>query len=214
MSWGAAARTPNLATRPFRNERLPALVLGLALLGLLVLTVKHALFLREVLPGRTAVVEGEVRGLEQELVALRSEVRSLPRERPEAGALTEWRAIRSLVDQRVFSWARLLGRLEAVIPPNVRLMSIAPTVKDGQISLEISAVGRSLDDGFAFLNALQASPDFGDVVPSSVGEVTDQGGVRGEIRYTMSYHPDATPPAPLPGTADEGAAEAAGEGEP
>ncbi len=98
-------RTPNLATRPLRNEKLPAVLLGLALAVLLAVSVKHLLVLRELLPGRTAAVEGEVRGLEQELLALRNEARSLPRPRPDPRALAEWQAIRGLVDRRAFSWA-------------------------------------------------------------------------------------------------------------
>ena len=72
--WLASVRTPNLATRPFSNERLPALLMGLALVGLLVLSVKHAFVLGRLLPSRTAAVEGEVRSLERELLALRAEV--------------------------------------------------------------------------------------------------------------------------------------------
>jgi Tfp pilus assembly protein PilN len=214
VTWGAGVRTPNLATRPFRNERLPALLLGVALLGLLALTVKHGVFLRGVLPSRTAAVEGEVRGLEQDLVALRAELRSLPRSRPQEGVLTEWQVIRGLVDQRVFSWARLLGRLEAVLPPDVRLVSIAPSVKDGQIILDIAAVGRSVSDGFGLMKALEATPDFDDVVPQSVGEVADSGGVRGEIHYTMKYHPQATPAGPAPAPEAVPAEDASQEGEP
>jgi len=51
-------RVPNLATRPLRNERLPAVLLGVALAGLLGLGVRHAFVLRELLPSRTAAVEG------------------------------------------------------------------------------------------------------------------------------------------------------------
>src|SRR6266540_2740315 len=116
---GRVSRTPNLATRPLRNERLPAVLLGLALAVLLAVSVEHLLVLRELLPGRTAAVEGEVRGLEQELAALRSDARSLPRPRPDPRVLAEWQVIRGLVDRRTFSWARLLARLESVLPAGV-----------------------------------------------------------------------------------------------
>lgn len=200
-------RTPNLATRPFRNERLPAVLMTLALAGLLGLSVKHALVLRELLPGRTAAVEGEVRALDRELQALRSEALSLPRPRPEARVLAEWQAIRGLVDQRAFSWALLLSRLEDVLPPGVKLASVAPTVKDGRITVEVGAVGRTVGDGFGFMKVLEASADFEDVVPSSVGQAV--GGDGGEIHYKMKYTPAAPPP---PKASPEGAPAAEGRG--
>ena len=70
------------------------------------------------------------------------------------------------------------------------------------MTLDMGAVGRSITDGFGFLKVLQASEDFGDVVPFSVGDVSGAGG-GGEIHYTMRY----TPVAPVPGKpAPKGAA--------
>jgi len=200
------SRTPNLATRPLRNERLPAALLGLALAVLVVVSVKHLLVLRELLPGRTAAVEGEVRGLEQELLALRDEARSLPRPRPDPRALAEWQAIRGLVDRRAFSWARLLARLEEILPAGVKLSSIAPTVKEGETWIEVAAVGRTIADGFALMKVLQKAGDFDDVVPSSVGEGPSGDG---EIRYSMKYTPRAAAeakPTADPSPAKEAAA--------
>ena len=185
-------RTPNLATRPLRNERLPAVLMTLALVGLLALSVKHAFVLRGLLPSRTAAVEGEVRGLDGELQELRAEALSLPRPTPEVHKLSEWQALRGLVDRRAFSWTRLLSRLEDVLPPGVKIASVAPTVKDGRITVEIGAVGRTITDGFGVMKVLEATPDFEEVVPSSVGQA--QGGDGGEIHYKMKY----TPAAPLP----------------
>jgi Tfp pilus assembly protein PilN len=195
----ALNRTPNLATRPFRNERLPAVLMALALVVLLGLSIKHAFVLRGLLPSRTAAVEGEVRALDQELSELRSEALSLPRPTPEARLLSEWQAVRGLVDRRSFSWTRLLSRLEDVLPPGVKISSVAPSVKDGRITVEIAAVGRTITDGFGFMKVLEATADFADVVPSSVGDA--QGGDGGEIHYKMKYTP-AAPPPPKPSPED------------
>ncbi len=188
-------RTPNLATRPLRNERLPAVLMTLALAGLLGLSVKHAFVLRGLLPSRTAAVEGEVRGLDEELRELRAEALSLPRPTPEARLLSEWQALRGLVDRRAFSWTRLLSRLEDVLPSGVKLASVAPTLKDGRITVEIGAVGRTIPDGFGVMKVLEATPDFEDVVPSSVGKA--QSSDDSEIHYKMKYTPAAAlTPAP------------------
>ena len=188
-------RTPNLATRPLRNERLPAVLMTLALVGLLGLSIKHALVLRGLLPSRTAAVEGEVRALEQELRELRSEALTLPRPTPEARLLSEWQALRGLVDRRTFSWTRLLSRLEDVLPVGVKISSVAPTMNDGRITVEIAAVGRTITDGFGVMKVLEATPDFEEVVPSSVGQA--QSGDDSEIHYKMTYTPAANL-SPLP----------------
>jgi len=203
------SRTPNLATRPLRNERLPAVLLGLALTVLLAASVEHLLVLRELLPSRTAAVEGEVRGLEQELLALRSEARSLPRPRPDPRVLAEWQVIRGLVDRRTFSWARLLARLEEILPSSVKLSSIAPLAKDEETWIEVTAVGRTITDGFDLLRVLQRAGEFDEVVPSSVGEGPSGDG---EIRYSMKYTPPseaAVKPAADPSPAAEPSEEAA-----
>lgn len=184
-------RVPNLATRPLRNERLPAVLLVAALVALLALSLQHGLVLRQLLPDRTSVVEADVRGLEGELQSLRDQTERLPRTQPEARARGEWEVIRGLVDRRAMSWARLLARLEDVMPAGVKLTSIAPSVKDGRILLEMNALGRTTGDGLGLLRVLQKASDFDDVVPSSVGEVVGGPGApeTGEIRYSMRYTP-------------------------
>ncbi|HVQ30844.1 MAG TPA: hypothetical protein VMV21_14740 [Vicinamibacteria bacterium] len=181
--------------------------MALALVALLGLSIKHALVLRGLLPSRTAAVEGEVRALEQELRDLRSEALTLPTPTPEARLLSEWQALRGLVDRRAFSWTRLLSRLEDVLPAGVKISSVAPTVKDGRITVEIAAVGRTITDGFGFMKVLEATPDFEDVVPSSVGDAHE--GEGGEIHYRMKYTPaPQTPPTPAPEAAGAEAAAA------
>jgi Tfp pilus assembly protein PilN len=188
-------RVPNLATRPLRNERLPAVLLSAVLVALLAASLKHVLVLRQLLPDRTSVVEAEVRGLEEDLRALREQTERFPRTKPDARDLGEWEVIRGLVDRRAMSWARLLARLEDVMPPGVKLTSIAPSVKDGRIRLDMDAVGRTTSDGLGLLRALQKADDFDEVVPSSVGEVVGGAGTpdTGQIRYSMRYTPSAQP---------------------
>ena len=62
-------------------------------------------------------------------------------------------------------------------------------------------VGRTITDGFGVMKVLEATPDFEDVVPSSVGKA--QSGDDSEIHYKMRYTPAATlkPPPPPAGPA-------------
>ena len=53
-------RPANLARQPFRNERLPNLLFALAVLAVVVITVRHAFVVRALLPGRTSALHDEV----------------------------------------------------------------------------------------------------------------------------------------------------------
>jgi Tfp pilus assembly protein PilN len=178
-------RPLNLARRPLRNERLPTLVLLVGCVILLGLSVRHALAARDLLPQRTADVDGELVALEGEVARLRANSdRLATREAPPA-ALQEWAVVRDLVDRRAFSWSELLGHLEEVVPADVRLISIAPEGFEGQIDVRVWAVGRTVDHGLEFLQALQDSEKFHDPFLTSVSE-TNQGI---DLDYTMVYAP-------------------------
>jgi Tfp pilus assembly protein PilN len=175
----------NLATRPFRNERLPMVLVGLAAAALLALTVRHAFVLKELLPGRVSALDREARGLEQEVSRLRQEAARLRGPRPDPERVKQWMALRGLVDRRAFSWTTLLASLEDVLPLGVRLVSIAPLLKDGKVTLDISAVARRFEDRHLLLRALDESPEFEEVFLRTAGD-TDRGE---EFTYSTRYLP-------------------------
>jgi len=180
-------RPLNLASQPFRNERLPALLFGLGTAAVLGLTAWHAVALQRVLPGNGSTLRAEVAALDNELAALESEERRLIQVRPEPSRIEEWRLVQGLVDQRVFAWTQLLGRLEELLPPGVRLQSITPTLEDGVATLELEALARGLDDGYRFWEALLRSHDFEDVLADSI-QRRDDGAL---FHYSMRYRPSA-----------------------
>jgi len=175
-------RPANLARRPFRNERLPNLLFALAVLAVVVLTVRHAFVVRALLPGRTSALHDEVMRLEEEEAQLRSEQASLRGVAPEPKALARWLVVKDLVDRRAFSWTNLFARLEERIPDGARLVSIAPRVNRGEILLDVQAVVRSPEVGWQFMRTLEEGGDFDDVFPLSEGAA-------GEFHYTMRYRP-------------------------
>jgi Tfp pilus assembly protein PilN len=177
--------TLNLATRPFRNERLPTLLVALAAAALVLVTVRHAFLLKDLLPGRVSELDREALGLEQELQRLREESSRLRGPRPEPERVKQWTALRGLVDQRAFSWTTLLASLEDVLPDGVRLVSIAPMLKDGRVTLDITAVARQFEDRHLMLRALDESPEFEDVFLRTAGET--EGGE--EFTYSTRYLP-------------------------
>jgi hypothetical protein len=179
-------RPLNLASQPFRNETLPAVLFGLASVLLLALTVQHAFVVRGLLPARTSKLHTEVAALEAEAERLRTEGRTLKAPAPEARVVAEWSVLKDLVDRRTFSWTGLFARLEQVLPREVRLVEIVPDVDKGHVSLSISAVARPAQAGLGLVGLLEAREEFEDVYPESVSE---RDGGAAEFHYTMRYLP-------------------------
>jgi len=205
-------RPLNLASKPFRNEALPNAGLALAALVLAGVTVKHLLVVRALLPDRTSALHEEVRALDAEAARLRLEEAGLRGPAPPAGLLARWSLLKDLVDQRTFSWTRLLARLERVVPEGARISAIAPTVKRGQVRLDLSAQAQSTEPGFELLHRLQQHAEFRDPVPVSVGESSAEGASVKEFRYAMAYDPSAAPAGEAPASPAASAAPGGDEG--
>jgi Tfp pilus assembly protein PilN len=150
----------NLARQPFRNERLPTLLLAIGCAGLVLLTARHAVAVRDLLPGRVGDVERTVVSREQEIDRLRSEAAELRKVDAPAASLKEWAAVEELVDRRAFSWTTLFGALEKALPPGVKLVSIAPRPAGRTVELALTATGRGVEDALALLQSLQHQDAF------------------------------------------------------
>lgn len=183
----------NLARQPFRNERLPTLLLSVGCAGLALLTARHAVAVRDLLPGRVGDVEGRVVAIEQEIDRLRAESAELRRTEAAPGALKEWAAVKDLVDRRAFSWTSLLAALEKALPPGVRLVSIAPRPVGGPVELALAASARTVEDALALLQSLQQHPEFEAAFLNGVTE-GDQGiDVSCTVLYVSGGRAEARP---------------------
>lgn len=185
-------RILNLASQPYRNERTPTLLVLLMVLLALGLSVEHVLVVRRLLSGR--VIGKEMAALENESRSLRAEGERLRAGRLDPGASAHWLVLKELVDRKAFSWTGLFSVLEETLPDSVRLLSIAPSVEKGIVSLAIDAVARSKEDGLDTIRVLEEREEFYDVIPTS------RGGEEGTtFHYTMKYRasvsavPAATP---------------------
>lgn len=177
----------NLASRPFRNERLPRLLLWVAWAAALALTVIHGSVVRDLLPQRTSARHAEAERLEQTLKTSAERV-AVAKADVSIESLKLWTALKAIVDGRTFSWTGLLADLERVVPPGVRIMSLSPDQKDGRTQLRLEALMRKAEESLEFLHALEARPQFSLVYPLSVSE--DSQGLR-HTSYTMLYEPQA-----------------------
>ncbi len=182
----------NLARHPFRNDRLPTLVLTAGLLLLAVATARHALVARDLRAGGARDIEHELLAILGETEALRAEARSLGRQSAAPEQIEEWTALRKLVDQRAFSWTGLFAALEKALPPGVRLVSVSPSHTDGTTEVRLTAVGRGVDDAIALPKALEAQGEFEAAFLDGYGETNEGVTITCSVRYVGAPTPDAT----------------------
>ena len=183
-------RRLNLASHPFRNETLPAVLLALGAAVLFALSVHHAMTIRRLMPDRLSAAHRQAAELEAEAARLRAEARAQRVERPDAKILVQWTLLKELVDRRAFSWTGLFGVLEEAMPPGVRLLTISPRVTKGVVTLEVTAATRSYDAGLEMVRLLEDRPEFAEVFPLGRNDEEEP-----EFRYSMRYLP---PPAGMP----------------
>ncbi len=203
----------NLASRPFRNQRLPTSLAALLWLGLLLATTQHVRVLAELAPGGTSKAHLALAETEQELARLRAERGQLELPEPSREERERWKTLQELVDRRTLSWSRLLGVLEGVLPPDVRLTNIAPEPSGDGFQISVSAVARNDDAALSFLRRLEAHPEIDDVLPDGMTEVANGTHLRATMRYRPAPGADsaaASTPDPGDDADDEETAEEEG----
>jgi hypothetical protein len=176
----------NLSTRPFYNDRLVAVVIGLIALvavGLTALNVTEILSLSS----RRAAVQARLDGMRAEAEAIRA--RAAAEERTVGPAdlsrlASSTREANTLIAARTFSWTTLLGLLEETLPLDVRLVQVAPDFEEDRLILSLSIVAREYADADAFIDALDATGAFARVAPSST-DFQDNGTVA--VLLTAEY---------------------------
>jgi hypothetical protein len=161
--------TPNLATRPFLNTRpvwIVAAVAGLLTLILIGFNLRLYLVANRYLDDETAMRDE----LEHRYSALATEVRT------HVNVLEKvpWRSLEGRVDatnlilhKHSFSWIEMLDDIERVMPYDLRLTKISPSVGPDEVTLSLVAIARNRDAMLDFLDNLIADPRFENPTPSS-----------------------------------------------
>jgi hypothetical protein len=192
------SRPLNLASQPFRNETLPALLFGLGALTLAGLTVWHAVSLVRLRPGVASPQQKEVVELEAEAARIRSEAAAFRVPEPDPKLPQQWTLIKELVDQRALRWTELLSVLEEALPSDVRVVHLLPAVEAEHVSLELTVIARTPRAGLELLPVLEKRGEFDSVYPVSVAAREDGS----EYRYAMLYRPPSGAPQPQASPAD------------
>jgi hypothetical protein len=207
----------NLASRPVRNERLPALVFAVAAFAMLLVTVQHAVIAYRLLPGRSKALREEVAALRTESEQLDAEKAKLTHVVVSSQQKGEWAVIKALVDRRTFWWSKLFEVLEKTFPIDVKLLSVTPRMRDGKSQLDMNIKARNVEEGFKFVQIMEKRDEFEDVIAKSVSRTVGPGGMpsdEAEFVLTMRYivPADDSPATPAEAAArKEAAAKAEGE---
>lgn len=161
--------TPNLASRPFLNTR-PVWLIAIAAGILAVILV--AANLRLYLVTNRSVDDELARYDELELQS--GDLESAVRGDMEVLKGVPWRSLRARVDatnlvlrEHAFSWLRLLDDIERVMPYDVRLTKIVPSVTSSGVIISFDVVALNRDAMLDFLDNLVADPRFFDPTPAS-----------------------------------------------
>jgi Tfp pilus assembly protein PilN len=195
----------NLSTRPFYNERMVHLLLALAGVVVIVLTAFNAIQILALSRQNTefsALINrdrAEAQRLNEEARRIRA---GINQDELQATVQAADEANR-LIDQRTFSWTEFFNRIENTLPPDVMLTAVQPSFAQNRSIIQMSVLGRRTEDVDAFIEKLEATGAFRDVLPAQQEE-TDEGLY--QVLLRAEYRTTGDGPAP--------AAEAAPAGEP
>jgi type IV pilus assembly protein PilN len=161
----------NLASQPFRRDRpmlIGSAIAGALLFGLLCLLVTLNVMDRRRLAStrdEIARLDGRLRTIAVEQAKLDAVLR-----KPEnAQVLDRSLFLNSLIYRKGISWTRLVADLEQILPHNVRVISIHPSVNaQNEIVLEMSVGAEQTEPLLQLLIKLENSEFFGHTSVSSI----------------------------------------------
>ncbi len=195
--------TINLARRPFRNNTVHYTVFGACAALLLAATGYNV--------NDFVKTGGELGRLQQELEehttrynSLAADVRQMRKdvEALDLGVLnTKSRFANGLILSHLFSWSTLFERMEDLIPPDVKIRSIRPSISSTRIEVQIDGLARVQDALYEFEENLGRSDYFTGVYPVSENSRETKNELNFILR--MDYIPSGkskaeslTPPTP------------------
>jgi hypothetical protein len=157
----------NLSTRPFYNTRaVRAALLGATIVvgGLTLFNIVQIVRLtsiRSTLGANESAARTEAERLRAEAARIRSQIDQAELE----VVATAAREANSLIDKRAFSWTDLMAQFETTLPEDVRIRAVQPRLENGEFVVSIIVESRGPEDIDAFIEALEQTGNFRDVLP-------------------------------------------------
>jgi hypothetical protein len=165
----------NLSTRPFYNSRAVQAVIGVLAVVVIGLTLFNTLgFWRlsgtqRTLGASESTAKTEAARLRREAVRVRSQIDQAELETVAAAALEA----NTLIDRRAFSWTDLMTQFETTLPEGVRVRGVQPGLERGVFVLTVTVEARRGEDIDNFIEALERTGNFKDVLPVVVQTADD-----------------------------------------
>ena len=166
----------NLSTRPFYNERGVQLLLvlaGVIVVALTVFNISRILSLSNhntELSSRVSSDRAEAQRLRGEAAAIRRGINQAELKTIVAAA----EEANMLIDQRTFSWTEFFNHIEETLPSDVMLTEVKPSFQDDQTLISMAVLGRRVEDVDDFIEKLEASGAFDQVLPKLRDETEEQ----------------------------------------
>jgi type IV pilus assembly protein PilN len=161
----------NLASQPFRRDR--AVLVGSGAIGiLLVILLVFLLSLNSLESAQVTETRKQIARLESQLRAVTAQqaAQDATLRKPEnAEVLERSLFLNALLYRKGISWTRIFADLEKVVPYNVRIMAIRPSVVgQNQVSLDMTIGAEEPGPVIELLKNLESSPRFGAVYSHSL----------------------------------------------
>jgi hypothetical protein len=166
----------NLSTRPFYNERGVMVGLGVVVLLTAALTTFNVAQILS-LNSRNSELVARVQAAEAKAADLRAQAQAI-RQTMNREEVTEVQAdareANRLIERRVFSWTDLFNRFEETVPPDVRVLAVAPQVDNsGRMLVAITVIARRSEDRDLFIERLEDTGAFTGVLPRADAALED-----------------------------------------
>jgi Tfp pilus assembly protein PilN len=71
--------------------------------------------------------------------------------------------LNSLINQRSFPWTKMFADLEQTLPPGVRVVNIAPKLKDGRVQVQLTIAAMNDEGKVKFIESMEKSKAFSDI---------------------------------------------------
>jgi hypothetical protein len=157
----------NLSTRPFYNESLVSLLLAVVAVAGAALAAYNVTELTALSSQRGALgaVADHDRAEAKRIDARRTQLErniDVARLRFLSASTHEANAF---IDQRTFSWTGFFGHVEKTLPLDAYLVGVAPRLEKGEIRISMMVVSKSTDEIEDFVNDLEKTGAFYDVLP-------------------------------------------------
>jgi hypothetical protein len=203
----------NLSTRPFYNERLVHVALGVIAFVVLIVTVLNAIRVVQLSRQNTALSAriGEDRAAAEDFARRARQIRmgiDVKELKVVVGAVQQ---ANTLIDSRTFSWTEFFNHIETTLPPDVMLASVRPTIDDDGTLINMVVRARRGPDIDEFMDKLEATGAFENLLPRQT-TVKDDGLIETVVEALYVTHEDEpaekTAPAPAPAPSPAAAAPA------